>query len=142
MTVMSSNADKEPAPGTREDLTHPLWKHGVGNTIHCAAGTATGIILALVITALLSLPIWLDLSVESLARFALVLSIFQKLLHAAHHGRPIPPERAREFHAGIYWRERMAPTLMLIEDDQKSVSSKIPTCLPSVLQHLNTNFVS
>jgi len=47
-----------------------------------------------------------------------------------------------EFHAGIHWRERMAPTLTLIEDDQKRADSEVPTCLPSVLQDLNTSFVS
>src|SRR5882762_370827 len=44
-------ADKEPKPGTHEEFTKPLWKQGVGSTIHCVAGDATGIILAAVITA-------------------------------------------------------------------------------------------
>src|SRR5213082_1639282 len=44
-------ADKEPRPGTHEQFTAPLWKQGVGSTIHCVAGDATGIILAAAITA-------------------------------------------------------------------------------------------
>jgi len=72
-------ADKEPRPGEHEDFTKPLWKQGVGSTIHCVAGDATGIILAAVITAALGLPMWLDLIVEYLAGFAFGLFIFQSL---------------------------------------------------------------
>ncbi|WP_027163490.1 DUF4396 domain-containing protein [Mesorhizobium sp. WSM1293] len=72
-------ADKEPRPGEYEDFTRPLWKQGVGSTIHCVAGDATGIILAAVITATLGLPMWLDLIVEYLAGFAFGLFIFQSL---------------------------------------------------------------
>jgi hypothetical protein len=49
-------ADKEPRPGTHEQFTAPLWKQGVGSTIHCVAGDATGIILAAVVTAMFGLP--------------------------------------------------------------------------------------
>ncbi|MDX8512676.1 DUF4396 domain-containing protein [Mesorhizobium captivum] len=72
-------ADKEPRPGEHEAFTGPLWKQGVGSTIHCVAGDATGIILAAVITATLGLPMWLDLIVEYLAGFAFGLFIFQSL---------------------------------------------------------------
>jgi FtsP/CotA-like multicopper oxidase with cupredoxin domain len=72
-------ADKEPRPGEHEDFTRPLWKQGVGSTIHCVAGDATGIILAAVITATLGLPMWIDLIVEYLAGFAFGLFIFQSL---------------------------------------------------------------
>lgn len=72
-------ADKEPRPGEHEAFTSPLWKQGVGSTIHCVAGDATGIILAAVITAALGLPMWLDLIVEYLAGFAFGLFIFQSL---------------------------------------------------------------
>ena len=44
-------ADKEPKPGEHEEFVKPLWKQGVGSTIHCVAGDATGIILAAVVTA-------------------------------------------------------------------------------------------
>ena len=72
-------ADKEPRPGTHEEFVRPLWKQGIGSTIHCVAGDATGIILAAVITASLGLPMWLDLIVEYLAGFSFGLFIFQSL---------------------------------------------------------------
>ena len=56
-------ADKEPVPGGHERFVEPLRKQGVGSTIHCVAGGATGIIVAAVITAALGLPMWLDLIV-------------------------------------------------------------------------------
>jgi FtsP/CotA-like multicopper oxidase with cupredoxin domain len=72
-------ADKEPKPGTHEQFIKPLWKQGVGSTIHCVAGDATGIILAAVITATLGLPMWLDLLVEYATGFTFGLFIFQAL---------------------------------------------------------------
>jgi FtsP/CotA-like multicopper oxidase with cupredoxin domain len=72
-------ADKEPRVGEHEQFTAPLWKQGVGSTIHCVAGDATGIILAAVITASLGLPMWLDLIVEYTTGFAFGLFIFQSL---------------------------------------------------------------
>ncbi len=72
-------ADKEPRPGEHEAFIRPLWKQGVGSTIHCVAGDASGIILAAAITAMLGLPMWIDLIVEYLAGFAFGLFIFQSL---------------------------------------------------------------
>ncbi len=72
-------ADKEPRPGEHEAFIKPLWKQGIGSTIHCVAGDATGIILAAVITATLGLAMWIDLIVEYLAGFAFGLFIFQSL---------------------------------------------------------------
>jgi FtsP/CotA-like multicopper oxidase with cupredoxin domain len=72
-------ADKEPRPGEHEEFVKPLWKQGVGSTIHCVAGDATGIILAAAVTATLGLPMWLDLIIEYLAGFAFGLFIFQSL---------------------------------------------------------------
>jgi FtsP/CotA-like multicopper oxidase with cupredoxin domain len=72
-------ADKEPAPGTHEQFVQPLWKQGVGSTVHCIAGDATGIILAAVVTALLGFPIWIDVIVEYVFGFLLGLLIFQAL---------------------------------------------------------------
>ena len=72
-------ADKEPHPGEHEAYTKPLWKQGVGSTIHCIAGDATGIILAAAITAALGLPMWLDLIIEYVAGFSFGLFIFQSL---------------------------------------------------------------
>lgn len=72
-------ADKEPRPGEHEAFIRPLWKQGIGSTIHCVAGDATGIILVAVITALLGLPMWLDLILEYLVGFAFGWFIFQSL---------------------------------------------------------------
>jgi len=72
-------ADKEPRPGTHEEFVSPLWKQGVGSTIHCVAGDATGIVLAAAFTGLLGWPMWIDLIVEYVAGFAFGLFIFQAL---------------------------------------------------------------
>src|SRR5436309_4247545 len=72
-------ADKEPRPGEHEAFVAPLWKQGIGSTIHCVAGDATGIILAAAVTAILGLPMWLDLIIEYVAGFAFGLLIFQSL---------------------------------------------------------------
>ena len=72
-------ADKEPRPGTHEAFIRPLWKQGVGSTVHCIAGDATGIVTAAVVTAALGLPMGLDLVVEYVAGFAFGLLVFQAL---------------------------------------------------------------
>src|SRR5262249_28068208 len=79
-------ADKEPRPGTHEEFVSPLSKQGIGSTIHCVAGDATGIILAAVVTLSLGLPMWIDLIVEYLAGFAFGLFIFQALFMRAVMG--------------------------------------------------------
>src|SRR3712207_825305 len=71
--------DKEPRPGTHEAFIQPLWKQGVGSTVHCIAGDATGIITAAVIVAVLGLPMSVDLAIEYIAGFAFGLFIFQAL---------------------------------------------------------------
>lgn len=83
-------ADKEPRPGEHEKFTSPLWKQGVGSTIHCVAGDATGIILAAAITSLLGLPMGVDLVVEYIAGFSFGLFIFQSLF-------------MKEMMGGTYW---------------------------------------
>src|SRR6266478_9941724 len=70
-------ADKEPRPGTHEEFIKPLWKQGIGSTVHCVSGDATGIILAAAVTSTLGLPMGLDLIVEYLSGFAFGLFIFQ-----------------------------------------------------------------
>jgi hypothetical protein len=72
-------ADKEPAPGGHEDFIKPLWKQGVGSTVHCVAGDATGIIAAAVAVALIGLPMWVDLIIEYTVGFLFGLLIFQAL---------------------------------------------------------------
>src|SRR5882672_4266355 len=84
-------ADKEPGPGEHETFIKPLWKQGVGSTIHCVAGDATGIVLAAAVTALLGLPMWIDLIVEYMAGFTLGLFIFQSLFMKSMMG-------------GTYWQ--------------------------------------
>ena len=70
---------KEPRPGNHEDFVRPLWKQAVGSTIHCVAGDATGIIIAATVTALLGLPMWIDMIAEYAFGFAFGLLIFQSL---------------------------------------------------------------
>ena len=83
-------ADKEPRPGEHEEFIKPLWKQGVGSTVHCVAGDATGIILAAAAVAIIGLPMWLDLIIEYAAGFLLGLLIFQALF-------------MRKMMGGTYW---------------------------------------
>jgi hypothetical protein len=70
---------KEPGPGLHEAFVRPLWKQGMGSVIHCAAGDATGIVVAAAVTGALGLPMWVDLIVEYVAGFTFGLFIFQAL---------------------------------------------------------------
>ncbi|MEP6693717.1 MAG: DUF4396 domain-containing protein [Chloroflexota bacterium] len=70
---------KEPRPGTHERFITPLWKQGVGSTIHCLAGDATGIVVGATVTALIGFPMWVDLIVEYVLGFTFGLFIFQAL---------------------------------------------------------------
>ena len=70
---------REPAPGTHEAFIAPLWKQAVGSTIHCAAGDATGIIVAAGITGFFGLSMGVDIWIEYAAGFAFGLFIFQAL---------------------------------------------------------------
>jgi FtsP/CotA-like multicopper oxidase with cupredoxin domain len=79
-------ADKEPFAGTHERFIQPLWKQGVGSTVHCVAGDATGIILAAAVTALLGFPMWVDVTVEYAFGFLLGLLVFQSLFMRAIMG--------------------------------------------------------
>jgi len=80
-------ADKEPRPGEHEEFTSPLWKQGVGSTIHCVAGDATGIILAAALTAALGLPMWLDLIVEYFGRIRIRPLHLSVAFHEIDDGR-------------------------------------------------------
>lgn len=71
--------DKEPAPGTHEEFVTPLWKQGVGSTVHCVAGDATGILAAAAVTAILGFPMWVDVFVEYGFGFLVGLLVFQSL---------------------------------------------------------------
>lgn len=70
---------REPASGTHQEFIQPLWKQGIGSTVHCVAGDATGIVVAAAITALLGLPMGIDLIIEYFFGFAFGLLIFQAL---------------------------------------------------------------
>jgi hypothetical protein len=88
---------QEPAPGEHEQFVRPLWKQGLGSTIHCVAGDATGIIAAAVITAAFGLPMWLDVVVEYLAGFAFGLLIFQALFMRGMLGGSYPEAVRKSF---------------------------------------------
>ena len=68
---------REPSPGTHEQFIAPLWKQAVGSTIHCAAGDATGIIVAAAITGYFGFSMGVDIWLEYAAGFAFGLFIFQ-----------------------------------------------------------------
>ncbi|MFC3832952.1 MULTISPECIES: DUF4396 domain-containing protein [Deinococcus] len=70
---------QEPGAGTHETFVQPLWKQGLGSTIHCLAGDATGIIVAAAITMALGLPMWLDVISEYVFGFLFGLLVFQAL---------------------------------------------------------------
>ncbi len=72
-------ACKEPRPGTHEEFVEPLWKQGIGSTIHCVAGDATGIIIAATIAGIVGYPMIVDIGVEYLMGFGFGLFIFQAL---------------------------------------------------------------
>jgi hypothetical protein len=79
-------SDKEPQPGGHEEYIRPLWRQGIGSTIHCVAGDATGIIIAATITALLGFPMWADITAEYIFGFAFGLFIFQALFMKSMFG--------------------------------------------------------
>jgi FtsP/CotA-like multicopper oxidase with cupredoxin domain len=90
-------ADKEPFAGTHERFIQPLWKQGVGSTVHCVAGDATGIILAAAATALLGFPMWVDVIVEYVFGFLFGLLIFQSLFMRAIMGGTYAENVRRSF---------------------------------------------
>jgi len=73
-------ADKEPHPGTHETFVHPLWKQGVGSTIHCVAGRRDGNHPGGSDYALLGLPMGIDLIIEYLAGFPSGFLFFSRYL--------------------------------------------------------------
>ncbi|HEV8580993.1 MAG TPA: DUF4396 domain-containing protein [Thermoanaerobaculia bacterium] len=111
-------ADKEPRPGEHEDFVKPLWKQGVGSTIHCVAGDATGIILAAAVTAALGLPMWLDLIVEYAAGFAFGLFIFQSLfmksVMGGSYGENVRKTFLPEFISMSFMMAGMAPVMSFL----------------------------
>ena len=111
-------ADKEPAAGTHEKFIQPLWKQGVGSTVHCAAGDATGIILAAAATALLGFPMWIDIIVEYIFGFLLGLLVFQSLFMRQMMGGSYAQNVRRTFVPELLSMNMMmagmAPTMILL----------------------------
>lgn len=116
--VLYVMTDKEPRPGEHEAFVKPLWRQGVGSTIHCIAGDATGIILAAAITAALGLPMWLDLIVEYLAGFGFGLFIFQSLFMKSMMGgtylENVRKSFLPEFISMNFMMAGMAPTMSFL----------------------------
>lgn len=79
---------QEPRPGTHERFVAPLWKQGVGSTVHCMAGDATGIIVGAAVTMALGLRMWQDVIGEYAFGFAFGLFIFQALFTRQMFGAP------------------------------------------------------
>src|SRR5215207_3292231 len=121
-------ADKEPRPGTHEEFTKPLWKQGVGSTIHCVAGDATGMIAAAAITAALGLPMWVDLIVEYIAGFAFGLFIFQALfmknIMGGSYGQNVRRSFLPEFISMNLMMAAMAPvmTFLMMGRDMRAMA--------------------
>lgn len=111
-------ADKEPSPGTHEAFTRPLWKQGVGSTMHCVAGDATGIILSALIVTALGLPMKWDLVVEYLAGFTVGLFIFQALFMRRSMGGSYLENVRRSFLPELismnFMMAGMAPVMVLL----------------------------
>jgi hypothetical protein len=70
---------REPLPGTHEAFVAVKWRQVVGSTMHCVAGDGIGILLAATVTAVLKLPMGLDLIAEYVAGFLFGWTIFQAL---------------------------------------------------------------
>ena len=71
---------KEPAPGTHQRFIQPLWKQGLGSTIHCVAGDATGVIVAATITGLLGLLIFQSLFMRDMMGGSYLAAVRHSLL--------------------------------------------------------------
>jgi hypothetical protein len=123
-------ADKEPKPGTHEQFTQPLWKQGIGSTIHCVAGDATGIILAAVITAMLGLPMWQDLIVEYLTGFAFFIfqSLFVKSMMGGTYLENLKRSFIPEFISMNFMMAGMAPTMSLLMMGRDMRAMDRPSC--------------
>jgi hypothetical protein len=100
-------ADKEPEPGSHEEFVKPLWKQGVGSTVHCVAGDATGIVVAATVTALIGFPMWVDLIVEYTVGFLFGLLIFQSLFMRKMMGGSYAENLRRSFLPELISMNRM-----------------------------------
>lgn len=122
---------REPAPGTHEQFTAPLWKQAVGSTIHCAAGDATGIIVAAAITGFFSLRMGQDIWVEYAAGFAFGLLIFQALfmkdMMGVSYGQAVRDTFLPEWMSMNTMMAGMLPTMViLMSRDMRAMQATSP----------------
>ncbi|AMR29888.1 copper oxidase [Hymenobacter psoromatis] len=122
---------REPAPGAHEQFIAPLWKQAVGSTIHCAAGDATGIIVAAGITGVLGLRMGVDIWVEYAAGFAFGLFIFQALfmkdMMNLGYGQAVRESFLPEWMSMNAMMAGMLPTMViLMSRDVRAMSATSP----------------
>jgi Domain of unknown function (DUF4396) len=122
---------REPSPGTHEQFIAPMWKQAVGSTIHCAAGDATGIIVAAVITGFFSLRMGQDIWVEYAAGFAFGLLIFQVLfmkdMMGVNYGEALRSSFLPEWMSMNAMMAGMLPTMViLMTRDMRAMQATSP----------------
>ncbi|MBF9223338.1 DUF4396 domain-containing protein [Hymenobacter sp. BT662] len=109
---------REPSPGTHETFVAPLWKQAVGSTIHCAAGDATGIIVAAAITGYFGLNMGTDIWIEYAAGFFFGLFIFQALfmkdMMSMSYGQAVRSSFLPEWMSMNAMMAGMLPTMVLL----------------------------
>lgn len=112
---------KEPRPGAHEAFVAPLWKQSLGSTIHCIAGDATGIVIAVVVTTAAGLPMWGDTIVEYVFGFAFGLLIFQALfmrdMLGGSYGRAVTSTFMAEWLSMNCVMAGMIPTMVILRTD-------------------------
>ena len=122
---------REPAPGTHEAFIAPLWKQAVGSTIHCAAGDATGIIVAAGITGFFGLRMGVDIWIEYAAGFAFGLFIFQALfmkdMMGVSYGEAVRSSFLPEWMSMNAMMAGMLPTMViLMTRDMRAMEATSP----------------
>ena len=122
---------REPSPGTHEQFIAPLWKQAVGSTIHCAAGDATGIIVAAAITGYFGLSMGVDLWLEYAAGFAFGLFIFQALfmkdMMGLSYGEAVRESFLPEWMSMNAMMAGMLPTMViLMTQDMRAMEATSP----------------
>lgn len=122
---------REPSPGTHEQFVAPLWKQAVGSTIHCAAGDATGIIVAAAITGYFGLRMGTDIWVEYAAGFLFGLFIFQALfmkdMMGMSYGEAVRSSFLPEWMSMNAMMAGMLPTMVLLMSrDMRAMEATSP----------------
>ena len=122
---------REPSPGTHEQFIAPLWKQAVGSTIHCAAGDATGIIVAAGITSYFGLRMGVDIWLEYAAGFAFGLFIFQALfmkdMMGLSYGEAVRESFLPEWMSMNAMMAGMLPTMVvLMTRDMRAMEANSP----------------